>query len=64
MTPTELILPLPRMARRIGVTQKWLKAEAEAGRIPCVRAERRYLFSPLAVEEKLAALASQGTGHV
>jgi hypothetical protein len=37
------------MARRIGVTVRWLKAEADTGRLPCVKAENRYLFNPEAV---------------
>jgi len=47
------------MARRLGVTQKWMRAEAEAGRIPCLRAGRRFLFNPAAVEQAFAARAAQ-----
>ena len=57
-TPTPAILPLGRMARRLGVTQSWLKAEA--GRVPCVRADRRFLFAPDAVER---AIAERATGE-
>ena len=55
---TEL-LTLVRMARRIGVTQKWLQAEANAGRIPYLKAGNRLLFNPLAVQEALAAKAAR-----
>ena len=57
---TDLILNLARMARRVGVTARWLRAEADAGRIPCLRADHRFLFSPEAVERELA-LRAQGS---
>jgi len=41
------------MARRLRVPVRWLKTEAEAGRIPCVQAERVYLFDPETVETVL-----------
>ena len=46
------------MARHLGVTLRWLRAEAEAGGIPCVRAEERLLFDPAAVERVLLERAS------
>ena len=49
------VLPLNRMARRLGVTCRWLKNEADLGRLPHVRAESRYLFDIEAVENALAA---------
>jgi hypothetical protein len=40
--------------KRYGISQAWLKAEAEAGRIPCFRAGRKLLFDyPQAVEQSL-----------
>jgi hypothetical protein len=54
-----LLLPLGRMARRLRVTSAWLRAEADAGRVPCLKAETRYLFSPETVEHVLAVRASQ-----
>lgn len=48
------ILPLNRAARKLGVSARWLKAEAEAGRIPHLRAERRYLFDLAMAAEALA----------
>lgn len=57
---TERILSLGRMARRLGVTQGWLRAEAEAGGVPCLRAgPRDYLFAPEAVEAALAQRATE-----
>jgi len=39
--------------KRFGLSIAWLKAEAEAGRIPCFRAGRKLLFDPEAVEQSL-----------
>jgi len=53
---TEL-LSLPRAARRVGVTAKWLKTEADAARVPHLRAGSRYLFDLAALSECLRARA-------
>jgi hypothetical protein len=53
------LLSVSRMARRLGVTQQWLRVEAEAGRVPCLRAGRRLLFAPIPVQDALAALAAR-----
>jgi hypothetical protein len=53
------LLPLSTMARRLRVTAAWLRGEADAGRVPCLRADRRYLFSPEAVESVLAVRAGK-----
>jgi hypothetical protein len=50
---------LGQMAGEIGVTQGWLRTEADAGRVPCLRAGKRYLFSPEAVFDVLARLAAR-----
>jgi len=52
-----------QMARTLRVNVRWLRAEAEAGRIPAVRAERRFLFNPHAVVRTLAdrATTTEGT---
>ncbi len=55
------LLSLSRMARRAGVTQQWLREQADAGAVPYLRAGQRYLFSPPAVIESLAAQASQAS---
>ncbi|MBL8827827.1 MAG: hypothetical protein JNM18_12690 [Planctomycetaceae bacterium] len=60
------VLSLPRMARRIGVTQQWLREQADAGHVPCLKAGKRYLFNPEAVEQAVAAKAAesrQGGGN-
>lgn len=51
-------LTLSRMARRLGVTAQWLREEAEAGRLPCVKAGKRYIFEPQAVQSELARRAA------
>ncbi len=53
------LLSLPRMARRIGVPAQWLREQVEAGQIPCLKLGKRYLFNPLAVQERLASRATQ-----
>jgi len=61
MDTSPAILQLGPMARRLRVTVGWLRAEAEAGRVPCVRAGDRFLFSPAAVEAVLARRAATAT---
>ena len=53
------LLSLPRMARRLGVTQRWLRSEADAGRVPCLRAGDRYLFNLPAVIDAVATIAAR-----
>ena len=53
------LLPLSRMARRLGVPQQWLREQADAGRVPCLRAGTRYLFSAAAAQEALAVMAAR-----
>jgi excisionase family DNA binding protein len=50
---------LARMAGRLGVTQRWLREQADSGTIPCLKAGKRYLFNPLAVQEALATQAAR-----
>ena len=57
------VLPLPRMARRLGVTARWLRAEAEAGRVPSLRAGTHLLFNPAAVQRVIAARAGAAPGQ-
>jgi hypothetical protein len=47
------LLPLNLVARRLRVPVRWLRAEALAGRIPCLRAENQFLCDPAAVEAAL-----------
>lgn len=53
MDTTNRILPLNYVARALRVPVRWLREEAQAGRIPCLRAGDRYLAN---VEEVEAAL--------
>jgi len=57
-TPPSL-LPLNVVARRLRVPVRWLLAEAEAGRVPCLRAGAAVLCDPDAVEQVLLARARQ-----
>ena len=53
-------ITLSRMARRLGVSTAWLRAEAESGRIPAVKADDTYLFHAATVEGVLAERAAKG----
>lgn len=52
-------ITLSRMARRLGVSTAWLRAEAESGRIPAVRADDTFLFHAPTVERVLVERACQ-----
>ena len=59
--------PLNRAARRLGVPARWLRAEAEAGRVPYLKAGSRLLFNVSAVSDVLARRAAEtgkGVSHV
>jgi len=58
-TRVESFLPLRRAAVRLGVPAAWLRAEAEAGRVPHLRVGRRLLVNPQAVERVLLERARQ-----
>ena len=47
------LLPLNVVARRLRVPLRWLRAEAKAGRIPCLRANNQFLCDLEAVEATL-----------
>jgi hypothetical protein len=53
--------PIPDsvMARRLRVPVSWLRAEAAAGRLPCVQAGDRFLFDGELVERLLLERARQ-----
>ena len=53
------LLPLNIVARRLRVPVRWLRAEAEAGRVPSLRAENVFLCDPTAVEFALLERARQ-----
>jgi hypothetical protein len=62
---TRRLITIRSMAARLRIPAKWLKQEAQAGRIPCLRAGTAILVSPEAVEAELVrrAAESQGAGH-
>jgi hypothetical protein len=47
------LLPVGPMARLLRVPVKWLRQEAEAGRVPCLKAGKALLFDPDTVEHVL-----------
>jgi excisionase family DNA binding protein len=53
------LLSLSRLARRLGVTQQWLRQQADSGTIPCLKAGKRYLFNVTAVQQAIAVLAAR-----
>jgi hypothetical protein len=58
------LLPLAAMARKLHVPVKWLKAEAEAGRIPHLQADRVLLFNAEIVQSLITERASKGIPNV
>jgi hypothetical protein len=59
------LLTLPRLAARLRLPRAWLRDEAVAGRLPCLRVGRKLLFDLSTVERVLAerAATSQGAAH-
>jgi len=57
----ESFVSLQGAALRLGVPMAWLRAEALAGRVPCLRAGRRLLFRVADVEHVLADRAAKDT---
>lgn len=49
----ETFITLQSLAQRLGLPAAWLKSEAEAGRIPSLRAGRRLAFNHEQVEAAL-----------
>jgi len=62
METDKKLLPLPHAARRLRVPSKWLREEAEAGRIPHLKAGVRLLLHVPTVEKLLLRRATTG-GH-
>ena len=56
---SEAFVPLRRAAARLGVPAAWLRAEAQAGRLPCLRVGRRLLFNPDSIEAALLERAER-----
>ena len=56
-------VPIRRAAAALGVPLAWLKREAEADRVPAVRAGRRWLVHFERTQAQLADRASGTAGH-
>jgi hypothetical protein len=52
-------LRLNRLALQLRLPRDWLRQEALAGRLPCLKVGRRLLFDPAAVERALAERAGK-----
>lgn len=59
METKEQLLPLNLTARYFRVPLRWLREEAQAGRIPHVRAEKAFLFNIDVVERVLLERAAE-----
>jgi excisionase family DNA binding protein len=53
-SPSERPLKLAEMARLLGVSVKWLRAEAERGALPHIKTDRGMLFDRPTVERLLS----------
>lgn len=58
-TPSERPLKLSEMARLLGVSVTWLRAEAERGALPHVKTDRGMLFDRATVERLLIERAKR-----
>jgi len=54
------LIPLFAMAQRLYVPAKWLRQEAEAGKIPHLKAGNKIVFNPYVVEKLLIKRATKG----
>jgi hypothetical protein len=61
-TSNSQLVPINVAARWLRVPVSWLRAEAEAGRIPCLRAGKAILCDFAAVEAALLERARQEKG--
>lgn len=52
------LIRLRKLASQVRLPPAWLKGEALAGRLPCLRVGRTFLFSLSAVEKALAERAA------
>jgi len=55
------LLPLGSMARRLKVSSRWLRIEAESGRLPHLKADNQILFEPNTVIDILVERAKKYT---
>jgi excisionase family DNA binding protein len=61
---TSQLLSLPALAKALNLPEEWIKAEADAGRIPHLRIGKRYRFNFEAVVRMLAERAAKDTEGV
>ena len=54
---TRALTSLHQLALRLKLPREWLRGEADAGRVPCLKVGNRYLFNLSAVEDALAERA-------
>lgn len=52
-----------KLAERTGLPAAWLKREADAGRLPCIRAGRQRMFDLAAVLKALAERQESGVSR-
>jgi excisionase family DNA binding protein len=57
------LLTLNRLAAELRLPRDWLRREAKAGRLPCLRVGRRLVFNLAAVEQALADRAASPAGE-
>lgn len=57
------LLTLHCLAERTGLPVAWLKREADAGRLPCIRAGRMRMFDLAAVLKALAERQESGVSR-
>jgi hypothetical protein len=61
MSADKVFVSICELADSTGLPVLWLKREAESGRIPSIRVERRRFFDKAAVLKALTNKTSQGT---
>ena len=57
------LLPLRRMAARLGVPSKWLREQAEIGAVPSLKAGNRFLFVPSVVRAVVSSMAGDQSAN-
>jgi hypothetical protein len=62
-TKEDNLLPLASAAARLRVSRGWLRAEAEAGKLPCLFAGKAILFDLPSVLNILIERARKGACH-
>jgi hypothetical protein len=57
------LLPLRRMASHVGVPSRWLREQAESGKVPGLRAGNRWLFDPDVVVSSVRSMAGNAVAE-